>query len=140
MDASGAFVVHVEPKTRGSTPRDADERLAEAIGLTAAIGMRVTRGLIAPLSRAAPATLLGSGKVEEIGLLAKAENPELIIVNAQLSPVQQRNLEKEWGAKVLDRTALILEIFGARAATREGRLQVELAIWWCRANMIPRPC
>ena len=80
-----------------------------------------------PLARATPATLIGSGKVEEIGAEARAVEPTVIIVNAQLSPVQQRNLEKAWGTKVLDRTALILEIFGERAQTREGRLQVELA-------------
>ena len=79
------------------------------------------------MARPAPATLIGSGKVAEIAAEAKALEPEVIIVNAQLSPVQQRNLEKAWGTKVLDRTALILEIFGERAATREGRLQVELA-------------
>jgi GTPase len=135
---SGAFVIHVEPKTRGEkSPRDADERLAEAVGLTAAIGMRVNRAMIAPLARPAPATLLGSGKVAQIALEAKAEAPELIIVNAQLSPVQQRNLEKEWDAKVLDRTALILEIFGQRAASREGRLQVELAhLTWQRSRLV----
>jgi GTPase len=135
---SGAFVIHIEPKTRGEkSPRDAEERLAEAVGLTAAIGMRVSRSMIAPLARPVPATLLGSGKVAEIALEAKAETPELIIVNAQLSPVQQRNLEKEWDAKVLDRTALILEIFGQRAATREGRLQVELAhLTWQRSRLV----
>jgi GTP-binding protein HflX len=71
--------------------------------------------------------MLGSGKVEEIASEARGLEPEVIIVNAQLSPVQQRNLEKAWATKVLDRTALILEIFGARAQTREGRLQVEFA-------------
>lgn len=74
-----------------------------------------------------PATLIGSGKVDEIAAEARALEPEVIVVNAQLSPVQQRNLEKAWNTKVLDRTALILEIFGERAQTREGRLQVELA-------------
>ena len=77
--------------------------------------------------RATPATLIGSGKVDEISTAAKALEPTVVIVNAQLSPVQQRNLEKAWGTKVLDRTALILEIFGERARTHEGRLQVELA-------------
>ena len=135
---NGAFVIHVEPKSRADKyARDAEERLAEAVGLTAAIGMRVTRTLIAPLTRPVPATLLGSGKVAEIAIEAKAEQPEIIIVNAQLSPVQQRNLEKEWDAKVLDRTALILEIFGQRAATREGRLQVELAhLTWQRSRLV----
>jgi GTP-binding protein HflX len=80
-----------------------------------------------PLARPAPATLMGSGKVEEIAAEARGLEPEVIVVNAQLSPIQQRNLEKAWNAKVLDRTALILEIFGARAQTREGRLQVEFA-------------
>ncbi len=126
--AATAFVIHVEPKSRSErSPRDADERLAEAVGLAAAIGLGVVETRIAPLSRPTPATLIGSGKVAEIAADAKRLEPELIIVNAQLSPVQQRNLEKAWDAKVLDRTALILEIFGARAATREGRLQVELA-------------
>ncbi len=107
--------------------RDAEARLAEAVGLTAAIQLDVVEAQIAPLARPIPATLLGSGKVDEIAALAKAEEPEVIIVNAHLTPVQQRNLEKAWNSKVLDRTAVILEIFGARAATREGRLQVELA-------------
>ena len=128
----------MEPRSRGDNPpRDAEERLAEAVGLTAAIGMPVIRALIAPMVKAVPATLLGSGKVAEIAALTKQDAPELVIVNAQLSPVQQRNLEKEWAAKVLDRTALILEIFGQRAATREGRLQVELAhLTWQRSRLV----
>ncbi len=79
------------------------------------------------IGRATPATLIGAGKVEELKSLCNAIEPEVVVVNAAVSPVQQRNLEKAWGAKVLDRTALILEIFGERARTREGRLQVELA-------------
>jgi GTP-binding protein HflX len=125
-----AFVIHVEPKNRSRSDaalRDAQERLAEAVGLTAAIHLDVVVAQVAPMARPTPATLLGTGKVAEIALLAKAEEPDVIIVNAHLSPVQQRNLEKEWNSKVLDRTAVILEIFGERAATREGRLQVELA-------------
>ena len=125
-----AFVVHVEPKARkdgARADRDADARLAEAIGLTAAIGLKVVESFIVPLPRATPATLIGSGKVEEIAAAARGLEPEVVVVNAQLSPVQQRNLEKAWKTKVLDRTALILEIFGERARTREGRLQVELA-------------
>ena len=135
---NGAFVIHVEPRTRAEKyPRDAQERLAEAVGLTLAIGMPVTRAIVAPLARPVPATLLGSGKVAEIGIEARDAQPEIIIVNAQLSPVQQRNLEKEWSAKLLDRTALILEIFGQRAATREGRLQVELAhLTWQRSRLV----
>jgi len=102
-------------------------RLAEAVGLTRAIGLSVVAEHIVPLVRTVPATLIGSGKVEALGAEARALEPEVIVVNAALSPVQQRNLERVWNAKVLDRTALILEIFGERAQTREGRLQVELA-------------
>ena len=127
----GAFVVHVEPKSRAAADeylgRDAEARLAECVGLTAAIGLEVVSEWIAPLQSPRPATLIGTGKVEEIAAEVRAREPEVVVVNAQLSPVQQRNLEKAWGAKVLDRTALILEIFGERAQTREGRLQVELA-------------
>jgi len=127
---SHAFVIHVEPKNRERGERalrDAQARLDEAVGLTAAIHLKVVQAQISPLARPIPATLLGSGKVEEIAALARAQEPEVIIVNAHLTPVQQRNLEKAWNSKVLDRTAVILEIFGERAATREGRLQVELA-------------
>ena len=120
--------MHVEPKSRREANlRDAQARLAEAVGLTAAIGLQVIGQHIVPLARPTPATLIGSGKVEEIAAEARGLEPEVIVVNAQVSPVQQRNLEKAWNAKVLDRTALILEIFGERAQTREGRLQVELA-------------
>ena len=126
-----AFVVHVEPKSRRSAlenlDRDAEARLAEAVGLTKAIGLSVISEHIVPLGRPVPATLIGSGKVDAIAAEALALEPEIVIVNAQLSPVQQRNLERAWKTKVLDRTALILEIFGERARTKEGRLQVELA-------------
>src|ERR1043166_1578807 len=91
-----AFVIHVEPKKGAGAIRDAQQRLAEAAGLTAAIGLAVTFTAIAPLARAVPATLIGSGKVEEIAAEAKALKPEIVVVNAQLSPVQQRNLEKAW--------------------------------------------
>jgi GTP-binding protein HflX len=122
------MLLHVEPKRRGArTDRDAEARLAEAAGLTSAIGLSILAKYIVPLTEARPASLIGKGKVEEIAAEARALEPEVIIVNAALSPVQQRNLEKAWNAKVLDRTALILEIFGERARTREGRLQVELA-------------
>jgi GTPase len=135
-----ALVVHVEPKSRkaiDNLDRDARARLAEAVGLTAAIGLEVIGEHIVPLARAMPATLIGSGKVAEIAAEAAALEPEVVIVNAQLSPVQQRNLEREWKSKVLDRTALILEIFGERARTREGRLQVELAhLTWQRSRLV----
>jgi GTP-binding protein HflX len=127
---SRAFVIHVEPKNRAAAARalrDAEARLEEAVGLTAAIHLDVVEAQVAPLARPTPATLLGTGKVEEIAVLARDLEPEVIIVNAHLSPVQQRNLETAWKSKVLDRTAVILEIFGERAQTKEGRLQVELA-------------
>ncbi|MDE2498995.1 MAG: GTPase HflX [Alphaproteobacteria bacterium] len=142
LDASPrtALVVHVEPKSRkaiDNLDRDARARLDEAVGLTAAIGLEVIGEHIVPLARAMPATLIGSGKVAEIAAEAAALEPEVVIVNAQLSPVQQRNLEREWKSKVLDRTALILEIFGERARTREGRLQVELAhLTWQRSRLV----
>jgi len=119
--------VHFRSREAEQAGRDADARLEEACGLTAAIGLTIGEAVVVPLSKPVPATLIGSGKVAELGALARALEPEVVIVNAQLSPVQQRNLEKAWDAKVLDRTALILEIFGARARTAEGRLQVELA-------------
>ena len=101
--------------------------------MAAAIGVSVLKSKIAPIARPRPATLFGVGKVAEInGWLdeeeaARGRRPGLVIVDGALSPVQHRNLEKAWNAKVLDRTALILEIFGARASTAEGRLQVDLA-------------
>jgi GTP-binding protein HflX len=122
------LVLHVARKSaEREKGRSAHSRLDEATALTAAIGLDVAEGIIATIARPTPATLIGSGKVQEIKELAAEIEPEVVIVNAALSPVQQRNLEKAWNAKVLDRTALILEIFGERARTREGRLQVELA-------------
>lgn len=129
----------MEPKSRkrDASERDAEARLGEAAGLTAAIGLDVIETFIVPLARPVPATLIGTGKVAEIGAAARELAPEVVIVNAQLSPVQQRNLEKAWATKVLDRTALILEIFGERARTREGRLQVELAhLTWQRSRLV----
>jgi GTP-binding protein HflX len=97
------------------------------VGLAAAIELDVRASGLVPLAHPRPGTLFGSGKVEELEGLVRAEGAELVIVDHSLTPVQQRNLETAWNAKVLDRTGLILEIFGARARTREGRLQVELA-------------
>jgi GTPase len=103
------------------------DRLAEATGLANAIDLDVRAALLVPVAHARPATLIGSGKVEELRKLVEDEEIDLVIVDHAVTPIQQRNLEKEWNAKVLDRTGLILEIFGQRATTKEGRLQVELA-------------
>jgi GTPase len=105
----------------------AEDRLAEAAGLASAIDLDVIQSFVIPLAQPRPATLFGTGKVEEIRALIEANDITLVVVDHPLSPIQQRNLEVAWVAKVLDRTGLILEIFGRRAQTREGRLQVELA-------------
>lgn len=102
-------------------------RLDEASGLARAIDLDVQEAIVAPITQIRPATYLGKGKVEEIVGLVGTHKAELVIMDCALSPVQQRNLEKAWNTKVLDRTGLILEIFGRRAKTREGSLQVELA-------------
>jgi GTP-binding protein HflX len=127
--ATRAIVLHVERKDKPSTEsdRDAQSRLEEAVGLAQAIDLEIVRSLIVPLSAPRPATLIGQGKVEEIRSLVAETETELVVLNTQLLPIQQRNLETAWKSKVLDRTGLILEIFGRRAQTKEGRLQVELA-------------
>ena len=107
--------------------RSLEARREEAVGLARAIELDVVADFPVKLREARPATLLGQGKVDEAKALIEAEKIELVVVDHPLSPIQQRNLEKEWKAKVLDRTGLILEIFGDRAHTKEGRLQVELA-------------
>ena len=107
--------------------RDSEARLDEAAGLARAIDLVIADAIIAPISQIRPATYIGKGKVEEIAALAKSLDVELVVMDCALAPIQQRNLEKELHAKVLDRTGLILEIFGRRAKTREGSLQVELA-------------
>jgi GTP-binding protein HflX len=140
--------VHPRLKSGGAGARDPAARLAEAIGLAEAIELAVTHAEIVTVGDIRPATLFGSGTVERLGRLVagapaaeapdEAETPrrgrkkkalevQVVVVDAPLSPVQQRNLERAWNCKVVDRTGLILEIFGARARTREGRLQVELA-------------
>jgi GTPase len=118
-----------DPDARESLPaiRGSDARLEEATGLARAIDLTVADALIAPVSQIRPATYLGKGKVEEISGLVAGHEADLVIMDCALSPIQQRNLEKEWRTKVLDRTGLILEIFGRRAKTKEGTLQVELA-------------
>jgi GTP-binding protein HflX len=114
-------------RSAGSAVRTPEARLAEAIGLAQAIDLDVVHGEVVKLDRPRPATLLGSGAVARLKTLVHDNEVALAVVDWTLSPVQQRNLEKEWACKVIDRTGLILEIFGARARTAEGKLQVELA-------------
>jgi GTPase len=123
-DASAADADDGRPLSHQHAPED---RLSEAMGLARAIDLDVKAGYLVNVPRPRPGTLMGSGKVEELKALVLADKIELVIVDHPLAPIQQRNLEKAWNAKVLDRTGLILEIFGRRARTREGRLQVELA-------------
>jgi GTP-binding protein HflX len=133
--AEGARAIVIEPDLRGrdrgtahpNGPRSAQARLEEAVGLARAIDLAVLDSGIVALASIRPATFIGAGKVEEIAGLVRGARAGLVVMDCALSPVQQRNLEKAWGAKVLDRTGLILEIFGQRARTREGALQVELA-------------
>jgi GTP-binding protein HflX len=122
-----ALVVH--PALSGNTrsDRSLNAALEEAVGLAHAIELTVLHAAIARLREITPATYIGRGKVEELKKIIEQDEIQLAVVDCALTPVQQRNLEKEWGCKVIDRTALILEIFGARARTAEGKLQVELA-------------
>jgi GTP-binding protein HflX len=127
--ATRAIVVGPYP-TRVSSQRaarNANSRIGEAVGLAHAIELDVVADVYVPLNEIRPATFIGKGKVDEIAELVKAQEIGLVTMDCALSPVQQRNLEKAWDAKVIDRTGLILEIFGRRARTKEGALQVELA-------------
>ncbi len=122
----GARAIVVLPD-RGDSSRDADARLEESAGLAAAIGVEVVDRVALRVRQPRAATLIGSGQMEELATRVRMEEATLVVVDAALSPIQQRNLETGLEAKVIDRTGLILEIFGERAATAEGRLQVELA-------------
>src|SRR5438309_1333928 len=102
-------------------------RLEEVVGLARAIDLEVAHAGTVPLAQIRPATYLGKGKVEELAGIVKTLAIDLVVMDCAISPIQQRNLERAWSAKVLDRTGLILEIFGRRAHTREGALQVEHA-------------
>jgi GTP-binding protein HflX len=131
--ARAAVILPYERGSRGNVvefaglPRAAEARLAEAVGLAASIGVTIVHTAIHPLRARRPSTLLGEGQVEMVKQALEAQHAELVVVDAALTPVQQRNLERAWNCKVIDRTGLILEIFGERARTREGSLQVELA-------------
>ncbi len=120
-------MIAVPELPREAARRSADARIEEAEGLAQAIGIDVVAARPFRVRTVRPATLLGKGQVEDIAATAKEQRAGLLIVDAALTPIQQKNLEEEAGTKVIDRTGLILEIFGERAATSEGRLQVELA-------------
>ena len=124
----GARALVVCPDIRGmSYDLDADSRLQEAEGLALAIGIEIAESFVLPVRDVKPNLLFGSGQVDNIRIACEQAEAELVIVDGALSPIQQRNLEDKLARKVIDRTGLILEIFGERAATAEGRLQVELA-------------
>jgi GTPase len=117
----------LRPVRPSASDRDPQEALQEAVSLALALDLEVVGAEMVPLPRTRAGTLFGKGKIEELAASVAEREAGLVIIDGPVSPVQQRNLEKLWKAKVLDRTGLILEIFGARAHTREGVLQVELA-------------
>ncbi|MES2033423.1 MAG: GTPase HflX [Pseudomonadota bacterium] len=121
-----ALVLHPVRSNQANT-RNPQARLEEAVGLSLALDLEVVESRIVPLRERTPATLFGKGKVEELRLLCEVEEIDVVVVDDALTPVQQRNLEKAWNVKVVDRSGVILEIFGRRARTKEGVLQVELA-------------
>jgi len=119
------YLLH--PALKAQDAPDPGDALDEARSLVRAIDVELVGSSIAPVARPNPATLIGGGKVDALAPMLAEERIDVVVVNGDLSPVQQRNLERAWKVKVLDRTGLILEIFGERAQTREGVLQVELA-------------
>lgn len=124
------LVLHPQLKGRSGDlaySRSQESRLEEAKGLTIAADLKIVSAQIVAIQNVTPATYIGTGKVDELAEYVKEEQIKLVVVNAEISPIQQRNLEKAWNCKVIDRTGLILEIFGQRAQTREGKLQVLLA-------------
>ena len=122
-----AIVLHPDTRAR-QTRRLPEHGLAEAVSLAAALpGLNILWAEVVRLPKVQPGTLFGTGKLAELKARIAADEVDLVLVDGPVSPVQQRNLEKEWGIKLLDRTSLILEIFADRARTREGVLQVELA-------------
>ena len=131
-------MIAVPELPREGARRSADARVEEAEGLAEAIGIDVVGSRSFRVRAVRPATLLGKGQVEELAEMAKAQNAGLLILDSALTPIQQKNLEEEVGAKVIDRTGLILEIFGERAATAEGQLQVELAHLQYQAGRLVR--
>jgi GTP-binding protein HflX len=123
----GAVVLHPYDRSGRGELRSPEAALAEAAGLTLAIGLEPVAQILIPMTSPRPSTFLGAGKVDEIAAVCADLHPDVVVFDGPLTPVQQRNLEKALKSKVIDRTGLILEIFGERARTKEGRLQVELA-------------
>ena len=124
----GARALVVCPDIRGMAyDLDAQSRLSEAEGLALAIGVVIAESFVLPVRDVRPNLLFGAGQVDNIRIACEQNEAELVVVDGALTPIQQRNLEDKLARKVIDRTGLILEIFGERAATAEGRLQVELA-------------
>jgi GTP-binding protein HflX len=119
--------LHPDIRSGPSPARDSRARLEEAVGLTLAIDLEIDHAEVVAVAKPRPATLFGKGVVERFADFVKAHEIEVTVVDTALAPIQQRNLERAWHCKVIDRTGLILEIFGARARTKEGQLQVELA-------------
>jgi GTPase len=124
---TGSAGLPAQSAGRSPTARSSEAKLDEAVGLAQAIDLSIVAAGIVPVADIRPSTYIGKGKVEELAGLIKSDEVDVVVMDCALSPVQQRNLEQAWGAKVVDRTGLILEIFGRRAQTREGALQVELA-------------
>jgi len=122
-----AFVLHPHIRSEGAGRRAPEAALEECVNLTAALDLAVKGSEVVSLNAPRAGWLFGSGKIEELKTRIAIAEAEVVVVDGPLSPVQQRNLEKAWGVKVIDRTGLILEIFGERASTREGVLQVDLA-------------
>ena len=115
-----AVVLHpVRP--RAAALRSPEQRLEEAVGLAEALDLQVREALLVPVRAVTPATLLGKGKVAELATMCAGLEIDVVVIDDALTPVQQRNLEKAWQVKVIDRTGLILELFARRARTREGR-------------------
>ena len=138
--ARGARALVVYPELPGRAPVGPESRLSEAEGLALAIGLNVVRKKHYRVRSPRAVTLVGGGQVEEIAEMGRELEADLLIVDASLTAIQQRNLEERTGLKTIDRTGLILEIFGERAATAEGRLQVELAHLDYQAGRLVRSC
>lgn len=138
-----AMIIEPVLQTRGESgaeirgARTPEARLDEAIGLSAAINLNIIHSGVVRINAPKPATLFGDGKVAELAGMVASEDLDLVVIDHPLSPVQQRNLERRLKTKVIDRTGLILEIFGDRARTKEGRLQVDLAhLTWQKSRLV----